>query len=136
VAGPLRSGAASRRSEVLIHAAAGGVGNFAVQWRRQKAPTSLELPRPRTKLFWANWVSTTQLITRRRDLKTWYMIADVVLDTIGGDTQERSFKALKKGGILVSLVSPLRKNRPLNMAFAPFSMAVMPAHPTSLKSQS
>ena len=32
--------------------------------------------------------------------------ADVVLDTIGGDTQERSFKTLKKGGILVSIVQP------------------------------
>src|SRR5204862_5190302 len=32
--------------------------------------------------------------------------ADVVLDTIGGDTQERSLKALKKGGILVSIVQP------------------------------
>ena len=31
---------------------------------------------------------------------------DVVLDTIGGDTQERSFKVLKKGGILVSIVQP------------------------------
>jgi NADPH:quinone reductase-like Zn-dependent oxidoreductase len=30
----------------------------------------------------------------------------VVLDTIGGDTQERSFKALKKGGVLVSIVQP------------------------------
>ena len=31
---------------------------------------------------------------------------DVVLDTIGGDTQERSWKTLKPGGILVSLASP------------------------------
>ena len=31
---------------------------------------------------------------------------DVVLDTIGGETQERSWKVLKKGGILVSIVSP------------------------------
>ena len=31
---------------------------------------------------------------------------DVVLDTIGGDTLERSFKVLKSGGILVSLVQP------------------------------
>lgn len=29
---------------------------------------------------------------------------DVVLDTIGGDTQERSWKVLKKGGYLVSTV--------------------------------
>ena len=31
---------------------------------------------------------------------------DVVLDPIGGDTQKRSWKTLKKGGILVSIVGP------------------------------
>jgi NADPH:quinone reductase-like Zn-dependent oxidoreductase len=31
---------------------------------------------------------------------------DVVLDTIGGDTQERSWKVLKKGGLLASVVQP------------------------------
>jgi NADPH:quinone reductase-like Zn-dependent oxidoreductase len=31
---------------------------------------------------------------------------DVVLDSVGGETLERSFKVLKKGGILVSLVQP------------------------------
>ena len=31
---------------------------------------------------------------------------DVVFDTIGGDTQRRSWKVLKKGGILVSIVGP------------------------------
>jgi NADPH:quinone reductase-like Zn-dependent oxidoreductase len=30
----------------------------------------------------------------------------VVLDTIGGETQQRSWKVLKPGGILVSVVSP------------------------------
>ena len=32
---------------------------------------------------------------------------DVVLDTVGGDTQERSLRVLKPGGILVSVVSPV-----------------------------
>jgi NADPH:quinone reductase-like Zn-dependent oxidoreductase len=31
---------------------------------------------------------------------------DVVLDPIGGETQQRSWKVLKKGGILVSIVVP------------------------------
>ena len=31
--------------------------------------------------------------------------ADVVLDTVGGDTRERSLRVLKPGGILVSVVS-------------------------------
>jgi NADPH:quinone reductase-like Zn-dependent oxidoreductase len=31
---------------------------------------------------------------------------DVVFDTVGGDTQERAFQTLKRGGFLVSTVSP------------------------------
>ena len=31
---------------------------------------------------------------------------DVVLDTIGGDTQRRSWQVLKRGGVLVSIVGP------------------------------
>jgi NADPH:quinone reductase-like Zn-dependent oxidoreductase len=31
---------------------------------------------------------------------------DVVLDTIGGETQERSWKVLKQGGLLASVVQP------------------------------
>jgi NADPH:quinone reductase-like Zn-dependent oxidoreductase len=32
---------------------------------------------------------------------------DIVLDTVGGETQERSLRVLKSGGILVSVVSPV-----------------------------
>ena len=32
---------------------------------------------------------------------------DVVLDTVGGDTQQRSLRVLEPGGILVSVVSPV-----------------------------
>jgi NADPH:quinone reductase-like Zn-dependent oxidoreductase len=32
---------------------------------------------------------------------------DVVLDTVGGDTQQRSLRVLKPGGILVSSVAPV-----------------------------
>ena len=32
---------------------------------------------------------------------------DVVLDTIGGGTRERSWGVLRKGGVLVTLVSPI-----------------------------
>jgi NADPH:quinone reductase-like Zn-dependent oxidoreductase len=31
---------------------------------------------------------------------------DVVFDTVGGDTQERAFQTLKRGGFLVSTVNP------------------------------
>ena len=32
---------------------------------------------------------------------------DVVLDTIGGETRERSWRVLRKGGALMTLVSPM-----------------------------
>jgi hypothetical protein len=32
---------------------------------------------------------------------------DIVLDTVGGDTQQRSLRVLKPGGILVSVISPV-----------------------------
>src|SRR5262249_52635850 len=35
------------------------------------------------------------------------MGVDIVLDTLGGETQQRSFRVLKSGGILVSVVSPV-----------------------------
>jgi len=35
---------------------------------------------------------------------------DVVLDTVGGDSQRRSLRVLKPGGMLVSVVSPLPKS--------------------------
>jgi NADPH:quinone reductase-like Zn-dependent oxidoreductase len=31
---------------------------------------------------------------------------DIVFDTVGGDTQDRSWPVLKPGGILVSVISP------------------------------
>jgi NADPH:quinone reductase-like Zn-dependent oxidoreductase len=35
--------------------------------------------------------------------------ADIVLDTVGGETRTRSVKVLKPGGILVSIVTPFPK---------------------------
>ena len=36
---------------------------------------------------------------------------DVVFDAIGGDTQERSWQVLKRGGILVSIVQPVAEEK-------------------------
>jgi NADPH:quinone reductase-like Zn-dependent oxidoreductase len=42
---------------------------------------------------------------------------DAVLDTVGGDTQHRSFRVLKPGGILVSVISPPRQPAGFRAAF-------------------
>ena len=88
---------------VLIHAAAGGVGHIAAQlakWRGANvigtASTNIDFLRELPVDQAINY-STTPFETVASQV-------DVVLDTIGGPTQERSWKTLKPGGILVSTV--------------------------------
>lgn len=92
--------------KVLIHAAAGGVGNFAVQFAKAKGAYVIGTASGRNQAFLRESgvdepidYEKTRFEDRVRDM-------DVVLDTIGGETQERSYKTLKRGGILVSLVAP------------------------------
>jgi NADPH:quinone reductase-like Zn-dependent oxidoreductase len=92
--------------KILIHAAAGGVGGFAVQFAKWKGAhvigtasgSNVELVRSLGVDEFIDYRST-RFEDVARDV-------DVVFDTIGGDTQERSWKVLKKGGVLVSIVQP------------------------------
>lgn len=91
---------------VLIHAAAGGVGSYAVQFARWKGAYVIGTASARNRDFvmelGANEVIDYQS-TRFEDVVE---PVDVVFDTIGGDVQERSWQVVKPGGILVSIVSP------------------------------
>jgi NADPH:quinone reductase-like Zn-dependent oxidoreductase len=93
---------------VLIHAAAGGVGTFAVQFAKWKGAYVIGTS-SRNQDFLRE-LGIDQVIdyqqTRFEDV---VKDVDVVFDTIGGEVQERSWQVLKKGGILVSIVSPPSK---------------------------
>src|SRR5882724_3368648 len=89
---------------VLIHAGSGGVGNFAVQlakWKRAYvfATASTKNQDLLRKLGVDEPIDYTQ-----QRFENVARNIDVVLDTIAGETQERSWSVLKKGGNLVSLV--------------------------------
>lgn len=90
---------------VLIHAAAGGVGHVAVQlakWRGAKVigTASVNLPfLDELGVDQAIDYSTTAFEDVVKDV-------DVVLDLLGGETQQRSWQVLKPGGILLSTVQP------------------------------
>jgi NADPH:quinone reductase-like Zn-dependent oxidoreductase len=92
--------------KVLIHAAAGGVGNFAVQFAKAKGAYVIGTASSRNQAFLGELGVDKAVDYQKTRFEDVVHDADVVLDTIGGDTQERSFKALKKGGILVSIVQP------------------------------
>lgn len=90
---------------VLIHGAAGGVGHIAVQLAKKlgakvigTASVNMDFLRD-LEVDQAIDYSTTRFEEAVRDV-------DVVLDTVGGDTQERSWSVIKPGGILVSTLQP------------------------------
>jgi NADPH:quinone reductase-like Zn-dependent oxidoreductase len=90
---------------VLIHGAAGGVGHIAVQlahWRGAKvigtASTNLDVLRD---------LGVEQIIDySQTPFESVAHDVDVVLDTMGGEVQQRSYAVLKPGGWLLSLVQP------------------------------
>ena len=91
---------------VLIHAAAGGVGSLAVQLAKARGARVIATASALnsgivTELGADQFIDYTK--THFEDVAT---NVDVVFDTIGGDTQKRSWQVLKPGGILVSVVSP------------------------------
>ena len=88
---------------VLIHGAAGGVGHVAVQLAKARgarvigtASRNIDFVRE-LGVDQAIDYSVTPFENAVRDV-------DVVLDTVGGDTQDRSWGVLRPGGILVSVI--------------------------------
>jgi NADPH:quinone reductase-like Zn-dependent oxidoreductase len=87
---------------VLIHGGSGGVGHFAIQFAKIKGATVL------TTVSGQNLDFVTELgVDRAIDYQSqrFEEIArdvDLVLDLVGGETQERSWSVLKPGGMLVS----------------------------------
>jgi NADPH:quinone reductase-like Zn-dependent oxidoreductase len=90
---------------VLIHGAAGNVGAYAVQMAKRVAreviATALGGDIEYVRSLGADHVIDAET-TRFDEVVT---DVDVVLDTVGGSTQDRSFAVLKPGGVLVSSVS-------------------------------
>jgi len=90
--------------KVLIHAASGGVGSFAVQLAKTfgcyVVGTTSEKNIELVKSLGADEV----IDYKNQDFTTVLHDIDVVLDTIGGTVQENSLKVMKEGGIIVSII--------------------------------
>jgi NADPH:quinone reductase-like Zn-dependent oxidoreductase len=91
---------------ILVHAGAGGVGSFAVQLAKyigaRVIATVSGVNANLVKDLGADEVIDYKAI----DFSTTLHGIDVVLDTIGGDTQSKSFGVLKPGGTLVTITAP------------------------------
>ena len=91
---------------ILIHAAAGGVGSMAVQIAKAKGAFVIGTASGKNRDFVKSLGADEFVDYTNQKFEEVVQDADVVFDTIGGDTQQRSFAVLKKGGFLVTSVSP------------------------------
>ena len=95
----------SSKDTVLIHGAAGGVGSFAVQLARWTGAHVIGTASPHNSNFLKDLGVNDVIDYKKTSFEDRVHDVDVVFDTVGGKTLERSWQVLRKGGKLVSVAS-------------------------------
>ncbi|MEU7379041.1 NADP-dependent oxidoreductase [Streptomyces sp. NPDC042207] len=91
---------------VLVHGGAGGVGSFAVQIAAALGARVTATASARDTGFVAGLGARNVVDYAGGRFDDHVADVDVVFDTVGGDTQTRSWTVLRPGGVLVSIVTP------------------------------
>ncbi len=92
-----------RGQRVLIHAGSGGVGTFAIQLARHLGAEVATTVGARNLELVKRLGATHAIDYRTQKFDEILRDQDVVLDTQGGETLERSFRVVKRGGIVISI---------------------------------
>jgi NADPH:quinone reductase-like Zn-dependent oxidoreductase len=92
-------------SRVLIHAAAGGVGHYAVQMSKYLGAYVIGTSSAENREFVMNLGASEQINYKEQLFENIVKDIDFVLDTMGGDYIDRSLKVLKPGGTIISIPS-------------------------------
>ena len=88
---------------VVVQGAAGGVGLFAVQFAHAKGAKVIGIASSEN-LDFVKSIGADKVVDYGKDpLETEIKNVDVVIDTVGGETLEKSYGLLKKGGVLVTM---------------------------------
>lgn len=91
---------------VLIHAGSGGVGNFAIQIAKSFGAYVASTASGKNEKFLEELGVDEFINYKDENFEEILKDYDIVLDTMGGKIQEKSFDVLKRGGKLVSIVQP------------------------------
>jgi len=92
---------------VLIHAASGGVGHYAVQVAKHLGAYVIGTSSAANRNFVLSLGADEHIDYKAQAFETVVSDIDFVLDTIGGDNIDRSLEVIKPGGTLVSIPSGL-----------------------------
>ena len=91
---------------VLIHGAAGGVGSFAVQFAKMKGARVIGTASKKNHEYLRSLGADETIDYNTTKFEDVVQNVDVVLDTITGETADRSYRVIKKGGVYVSILMP------------------------------
>jgi NADPH:quinone reductase-like Zn-dependent oxidoreductase len=89
---------------VLIHGGSGGVGHFAIQFAKVTGATAFTTVSAQNLDFVRELGADRAIDYQSQRFEEIARDVDLVLDLVGGETQERSWSVLKPGGILVSAI--------------------------------
>ena len=90
---------------VLIHGGAGGVGSFAVQLAKHFGAETIATCSAGNADFVKSLGPDSVLEYDRGPFDEYVKDVDLVLDTVGGDTLDRSWRVVRRGGALISVVA-------------------------------
>ena len=91
---------------ILITGASGGVGSMAVQLAKAKGAFVIATASGKNEEFVRSLGADEFVDYTREKFEESVHEVDVVFDTIGGDTLERSFETIRRGGCLVTIAAP------------------------------
>jgi NADPH:quinone reductase-like Zn-dependent oxidoreductase len=98
---------------VLIHAGAGGVGAFAIQYCKSRGATVYATASAANAEYVTGLGADEAIDYRTTDFAEALSDLDVVYDTMGGETHLKSYRVLKPGGFLVCLnAAPVPDEKP------------------------
>lgn len=104
--GLFKFGKLEKGQKVLIHGASGGVGSFAVQFAKWKGAEVIGTASADNLAFIKQLGADQAIDHENQRFEEEVQDVDLVLDLIGGETQQRSLAVIKPGGILVTTVAP------------------------------
>ena len=95
---------------VLIHAASGGVGHYAVQMAKYLGAYVIGTSSAANKDFVLSLGADEHIDYKAKPFESTVKNIDFVLDTIGGEYIDRSLKTIRKGGTIISIPSGLNEH--------------------------
>jgi alcohol dehydrogenase len=94
----------SKDQKILIHGGAGGIGSISIQLAKKLGAYVATTAITNDKEFIENLGADEIIDYKTQSFEDLIHNYDAVYDTVGGETYTKSFRVLKKGGTLVSML--------------------------------